>query len=160
MSRLKSAKRSIVAITALLLVVALVGGGLVQAQDTASHVIKIGDIVTGTLDIRNFTQVYSFTATAGSTISLVAASKTRGLTLAMVLTDASGAALARSADLTKTENAIRDFKIPADGTYYVTILRGTGAQGGATGEFALLLTGTSAAPPSSVATDGLSVGLT
>src|SRR5438105_4303706 len=157
---IKRSRRHIAAMVLMLFVAAMIGAGLAQAQDSVPHTIKIGDIVTGTLNVQNFAQVYSFSTSAGATVSIVATSKTKGLTLAMLLTDASGVTLGKSADLTKTEVAIRDFKIPADGVYYITLMRGTGAQGGATGEFALALSGSTAAPPSNVAlAQGMSVSL-
>src|SRR5258705_13164048 len=104
---LKRTRRNITAAAVMLLVVALIGATLAQAQDTVPDVIKIGDIVTGTLDVKNFAQVYSFSTSADATISIVATSKTKGLTLAVLLTDAYGATLPQPAELVKTGVRVR-----------------------------------------------------
>ncbi len=153
-------RRVIATLTAVILLAALIEAGFAFAQGEAPRTLRIGETVTGTLDARNFAQVYTFDATAGNTVSIVVSTSVKSLTLAVVLTNAAGANLAQSADLTKQEVSIKDFKIPADGAYYITVIRGTGAQGGASGQFTLALTGTTAAPPATVTlAEGMSITL-
>ncbi len=154
----RAGRRIIAMLIALILLASLAGIGL--AQEEAPRTIRIGETVTGTLSAKNFAQVYTFDAAADNTVSIIATSKVRGLTLAVLLTNAAGATLASSADLTKTEVAIRDFKIPAAGAYYITVMRGTGVQGTAQGDFTLALTGSTAAAPATVTlAEGMSITL-
>lgn len=150
-------RRGFAALLAAILAIALVSAGFVRAQTT--HAIKLGDVVNGTLSVQDFAQVYSFSGGAGTAISITATSQTRGLTVGLLLTNAGGDTLARAADLTKTAATITGFSLPSDGTYYITVIRGTGAQAGVVGNYTLALTG-GTAPASTVAiTDTLSVSL-
>ena len=146
-----------VALTTML--VAIIGSGLALAQGNTPRQLKIGDTVTGTLDSKNFVQVYSFDGRNGDTISIVATSKASGLTLALALTDANGDSVSQAANLSGAEVSIKNLKIAADGIYYITVLRATGAQGAAKGDFTLALTGTAAANTGVTLTDGMSVAL-
>ncbi len=155
----RAGRRLVVSLVAAILLIAMVGASLTLAQDAAPRKLRFGETVTGTLDATNFAQVYTFDAQADSTVTLVATSKTKGLTLALLLTNAAGETLARTSDLAKPEVAIRDFKIAVDGAYYATVIRGTGVQG-TQGSFSLALTGAAAAAPGAVTlTQGLTVAL-
>jgi hypothetical protein len=144
----------------MLLIVTLVGAGLTLAQGNTQRKLRIGDTVIGTLNAQNFAQVYTFDAVTDNVVTVTATSRTRGLFLALVLTNSVGETLSRAADLTRTEIAVRDFQIPADGTYYITVLRATGAQGSVQGEFSLQLTGRAPASAASVTlAEGMTVAL-
>ncbi len=161
LARNRIGRRLIMVLLTVVLPAVVIGGGLVLAQTSTPRRLRIGDIVNGKLDTKDFAQVYTFDATAGTTVNIVAASKTKGLTLALLLTNAAGETLSRSAELTKPEVAIREFKVAADGTYYITVLRANGAQAGATGDFSIALTGSTAAAPATVTlAEGMQVALT
>lgn len=138
----------------------MLAGGIAQAQNT-NRKLKVGDTVTGNFDAKTFAQVYTFDATVNDTITITATSRTRGLQLAVLLNNGAGQTLTQVAELSKTEVVIRDFKPPADGPYFITVLRATGVQGNSPGQFTLALTGTAAAPSATNVelTDGLSVAL-
>lgn len=145
----------VTATIAALLSALLVSAALAQGGTTRK--LKIGDTVTGTLDPKTFAQVYTFDASTGNVVTIVATSKAQGLTLALLLTNAAGETLNQVADLTKPEAAIRNFALPASGAYYITVVRGNGAGGQEQGQFELALTGGQAILDLK---DGLSVALT
>lgn len=156
----RAGHRLAAALLVALLLIGLAGAGLALAQNGTPRAVRVGQTVTGTLDARNFSQSYTFDARAGNTVTITASTTTKGLALALTVTDAVGETVARASDLTKTEVTIRDFKIPADGTYIITVLRATGAQGTAQGEFSLALTGNVATAPATVTlAQGMSVSL-
>jgi len=161
LARNRIGRRLIMVLLTVVLPAVVIGGGLALAQTGTPRRLRIGDIVNGRLDTRDFAQVYTFEATAGTTVNVVAVSKTNGLSLALLLTNAAGETLARAAELTRAEAAIREFKIAADGTYYITVIRGNGAQAGAAGDFSVALTGSTAAAPATVTlAEGMQVALT
>src|ERR1051325_3704129 len=126
----------------IVIVLALIAGtGLAVAQNASGNKIALGQTVSGTLDAKTFAQTYSFDATAGDAVTLTATSKAQGLFLAVLLSGPDGNVLSQAADLTKATVTISNVAIPADGTYTVTVLRATGAQGTSKGEFTLALTG-------------------
>ncbi len=132
----------------LALVVALILGlagslGPVQAQDGGNNrQLSVGDRVTGTLDSENFAQVYSLPATAGDTISIDVSTEAADLGLVLLVIDPEGNPLVQDADLTSLGTAsAADVELPTDGTYTVIVMRSTGADGDASGDFALNVTG-------------------
>ncbi len=141
------------------LVITLIGGTAL-AQSTTRK-LHVGDTVNGTLDAKAFAQVYTFDATKNDTITITATSKTKGLLLALLLTDAGGQTLQQITELSKTEVSIRDFKPADDGTFYITVLRATGVQGNTPGTFMLSLSGSAqtAAFATVTLTDSLTVSL-
>jgi len=143
-----------------LMAVALMSGAA-QAQST-SRKLRVGDTVNGTLDARTFAQVYTFDATKSDSITINATSKTRGLLLALVLSDAAGQTISQVAEVTSASAIIRDFKPTEDGTFYVTVLRATGVQGNTASTFTLSLTGTAATANVNTVTltDNMSIALT
>ncbi|MCC7449724.1 MAG: PPC domain-containing protein [Anaerolineae bacterium] len=161
LARNRIGRRLILVVLTVILPAVVIGSGLVLAQTGTPRHLRIGDIVNGRLDARDFAQVYTFEASAGTTVNVVAVSKTNGLALALLLTNAAGETLARTAELTRAEVAIREFQIAADGTYYITVVRGNGAQAGAAGDFSIALTGSTAAAPATVTlANGMQVALT
>jgi len=129
-------------LTAALMLTLLFGlaAQLTQAQGDQSHKLTAGQIVTGTLNTQTFTQVYTFDGQANTVVSIVANSQASGLRLAVVLTDATGANIAQGANLEASEVDLKNVRIANAGTYYVTVMRGTGAQGAASGNFTLVYT--------------------
>jgi len=154
-----------VLITALVAVLLGLGSGIfspAQAQTTSSHRIRIGDTVNDSLDARTFGQVYVFDATKGDRVSFVAVSKTRGLFLALLLTDSNGVSLSQVAALATADVSIRNYSFAQTGTYYLTVLRATGIQANFTAAFSLTLSGTVSAPvvgPVVTLASGMSVAL-
>jgi len=105
--------------------------------------LSVGDIVTGTLDAENFVQVYSLAASQGDTISIEVETTTDTLAPVVILTDPRGNLVVQDIDITSaTTAALTDVEMPVNGTYYISVMRGTGAEGDASGEFTLRLSGT------------------
>jgi hypothetical protein len=136
------------------LVAGLIGAGLAQAQSTSKQ-INLGDTVTGTIDAKNFSQTYVYTAKAGDVITITVTSKAKTLGLAVVVTDANGATIGQGI----SQPTIKDLKLDADGPYYITVSRSTGITG-ATGDFTLALTGSNGGPATTVTlTQGITIEL-
>ncbi|MBN1201450.1 MAG: PPC domain-containing protein [Anaerolineae bacterium] len=115
----------------------------VQAQDDEpQRQLTVGDIVTGTLDSETFVQIYSMNASPGDVLTVDATTEVAELALVVVLTDQSGNPIAQDIDQsTPTTATITGFDIPTAGTYYILVMRGSGASGEASGEFKLQLSG-------------------
>ena len=137
---LQSLKRRSAMLVAVMLMLVWSSAALAQSN---TRKLRIGDTLTGSLDARTFAQTYTFDAVTGGTYTITAISKTRGLLLALLLTDAQGQTLNEVAELTKTEVSITNLK-PQTGTYYVTVLRATGVQGNTQSTFTIALSGTAA----------------
>ncbi len=157
-----SRARSHIAAILIVAFILILAFGSALAQGGTTHKIKVGDTVTGTLDSKNFVQVYTFDARAGDVVTATVTTKTSGLSFAVILTNALGEVVTQSADLTKTTLTLKDVKLSADGAYFITVMRGTGAQGTANGEFTLALTGTRTPVTTGTVTltQGMSVALT
>lgn len=157
--RKRTVARTLAAVFLTLTLVSL-AHGLTFAQ-TATHKLNVGDTVNGTLDAKNFAQVYAFDAAKGDTITITATAKTKGLLLALLLSDSNGQSINQVAELTRPDVTIRDFKPSQDGTYYVTVMRATGVQGNTTATFTLSLSGTvaNASAAQATLTTGMSVQL-
>lgn len=135
-------RRAVVLLLVSVVSLMLVVSGAAYAQ-SGSTKLKIGDRVTGTFDARTFARVYNFDANAGDTFTITATGTTRGLLVAVLLTDASGKTLEQGVDITtKQEVVLKDFKPTVAGTYYITVFRATGVQGNTQQAFSLALTGT------------------
>src|SRR5579863_3911982 len=106
--RNRTVARTLAAVLLTLTLVSL-AHGLTFAQ-TATHKLNVGDTVNGTLDAKNFAQVYAFNAAKGDTITITAAAKTKGLLLALLLSDSNGQSISQVAELTQPSVTIRDFK--------------------------------------------------
>ncbi len=136
--------RRVMIVGVLLLMFSLVATATVNAQDGARQLVP-GEPVTGTLDAENFAESYIFSASEGDTITL-RATTTDDLTLALLLTDPEGQTTSAAGE----DSAIlSNYTLPKDGTYVVTVLRGTGAEGDASGEYTLSLVGDITPPATS-----------
>jgi len=125
--------------------------GVAVAQESVPRRLRLGESVTGTLSPQTFAQVYTFEVPSGAAVTLTAVSGTPELTLALVLTDANGQPLAQNANLSGAEVSLSNLTLPS-GIYYVTVLRSSGAQGTAAGQFTLTLSTGVLAPPTAVPT--------
>ncbi|MCB9435824.1 MAG: PPC domain-containing protein [Anaerolineales bacterium] len=118
-----------------------------QAQDNGDRRLSANQPVTSSLDAENFAETYVFEASAGNTITLTATTGTPELSLALMLTGPNGAIIARDGDLATPQAAtLSNIALPQDGTYTVAIMRGTGADGDASGDYTLILAGQITAP--------------
>jgi hypothetical protein len=142
----KTGRRFVAEFIVLISLALIAGTGFVVAQDATTHKIELGQTVSGTLDAKTFAQTYTFDAKNGDSVTLTATSQTQGLFLAVLLSGPDGNVLSQNADLTKAAVSLSNITIAADGTYTVTVLRATGAQGAAKGTFTLALTGGSTQP--------------
>lgn len=147
--RKRLARRMLTALAAaLVLTLALAGVvGSVLAQGDSPRKLNVGQTVTGSLNEQNFAQVFLFDGQADSSVTLTASSTTSGLTLALLLTDANGQTIARAANVGGADVSLENVRLPASGSYFVTVLRSTGAQGQAAGQFSLTLTQAGGAVP-------------
>lgn len=123
------------------LVVPVLTAAPVQAQG-GSRAISVGDVVSGTLDSANIMQAYSLRASAGDTITIDVTTDTDELAPVVMVTDDAGAIVAQDLDLSTAATAnLVDLELPTSGTYYILVMRGSGAEGTASGSFTLALTG-------------------
>ncbi len=144
-----------------------IAGTLTQAQGDPSRKLIAGQTINGTLNAQAYTQVYTFDGQANTNISVVANSQAAALRLAVVITDATGQNVAEASNLQASEVALRNIRINTAGTYYVTVLRATGASGTTSGTFTLSYTvgqqtaATATATPARVVTlrQGLTISL-
>ncbi|MCZ7538633.1 MAG: PPC domain-containing protein [Anaerolineae bacterium] len=112
------------------------------AQGHTGRAITVGDIVTGSLSADNFVQVYTLAASAGDTITIDVTTEVAELAPIVVVTNAQGSVIVQDLDrATPTTASIADIEIPASGTYYLWVMRGSGAEGEASGQFTLQLSG-------------------
>ncbi len=113
------------------------GVGFVLAQESSRQLIP-GASVTASLDRETFARTFWFDGTSGQSVTLFASTTADGLDLAMLLNDSTGNLLAVDSDFeTVGAAAIANVTLPADGRFYVTVIRSTGAEGDASGEFTL-----------------------
>ncbi len=121
---------------------ASVWGTAVYAQGGTGHPITVGDVVNGTLDADNFMQVYTLTASAGDSITVELSTDEAALAPVVTVTDARGNIVAQDADIASATTAtLADVEIPNTGTYYILVMRGSGADGTASGSYTLRLSG-------------------
>jgi len=133
---------------ALLLAAILIGAALLlptalpaQAQG-AGRPVAVGDVVSDTLDSDNFVRAYRLPASRGDTVSIDVTTDEAALELTLVVVNENGAVLDSDVDTTSpTTAALADVVIPANGNYYILVMRGSGATGDASGTFTLRLTG-------------------
>ncbi|MBI5931635.1 MAG: pre-peptidase C-terminal domain-containing protein [Chloroflexi bacterium] len=147
--RRQNSRRAILGIIGLVVVATI--GALIQPvnaqSDGGTRRLTVGQTVTGTLSAENFAESYVFDASAGNSATLTATTTVAELSLALVLTGPDGAVVARDGDLSSATVAVlSNVALPLDGAYVVTVLRGTGADGDATGDFTLALAGNIVAP--------------
>lgn len=147
--RRQTSRRAILGILGLIVIATI--GMLIQPvnaqSDGGTRRLTVGQTVTGTLSAENFAESYIFDAAAGNSATLTATTTVAELSLAMVLTGPDGAVIARDGDLSSATVAVlSNVALTLDGTYVVTVLRGTGAEGDAEGDFTLALAGDITAP--------------
>ncbi len=154
--RRQTSRRAILGILGLIVVVAialLVRPEVNAQSDGGTNRLTVGQTVTGSLNAENFAESYVFDAAAGNTATLTATTTVAELSLAMVLTGPDGVVVARDGDLSSATVAVlSNVALSLDGTYVVTVLRGTGAEGDAAGEFTLALAGNITAPATATPT--------
>jgi uncharacterized protein YfaP (DUF2135 family) len=127
---------------ALVLSLVLISGA-VLAQGDQSRQLTVGDVVSGTLDSDNFVQVYTFAASTGDSITVDVSTESADLALVLVVTDQNGNVVAQDADVSTPGTAsVTDLAIETNGTYYIQVMRSTGADGDVSGDFELELSGT------------------
>jgi uncharacterized protein YfaP (DUF2135 family) len=118
------------------------------------QVLNPGEAVAGTFDDSSAAQIYTFTANAGESVTLVLDSQSSGLALTLILSDVQGVNLGQlriednsAPVLSRLESGV----LPQTGTYYVTIFPTAGVATLMTGAFTVTLeqaaTGT---PPEAV----------
>jgi hypothetical protein len=127
------------------LVIALCAGlatlAPVRAQD-GGQPIAVGEIVTGSLNSENFVQIYTLSASAGDSISIDVSTEVEDLALVVVVTDEGGTVVVQDVDTgTPLTATIAEFELPSSGTFYIMVMRGSGASGDASGSFTLRLSG-------------------
>ncbi len=113
------------------------------AQGGPGRPIAVGDIVTGTLNSQNFVQIYKLAASAGDVISVDVSTEVEALAPVVLVTDERGTVVAQDNDLASATTAtLADVALPTSGNYYLIVMRGSGAEGDASGSYTLRLTGT------------------
>ncbi len=119
-----------------------VWGTTAYAQGGSGQPITVGDVVSGTLDADNFMQVYSLTASAGDLITVELSTEEAALAPVVVIMDARGNIVAQDRDIESATTAtLADVELPSTGTYYILVMRGSGAEGTASGTYTLRLSG-------------------
>lgn len=121
----------------------LVTGATILAQDDGvNRSIAVGGIATATLDSENYLQTFRLFASEGDVITVDVTTEVEELAPVVVVIDEQGAPIAQDNDVSSPASAsIPDIDIPANGTYYIVVSRGSGAEGDASGEFTLQLSG-------------------
>lgn len=140
--RVWSHRVSLVTVGVLMLTLALAQVLPAAAQGNAGRPITVGDIVTGTLSADRFVQVYSLAGSAGDTITIDVTTEVAELAPVVLVTDEQGSVIAQDLDLESASTAaLADVELPTSGTFYIWVMRGTGAEGTASGDFTLQLSG-------------------
>ena len=115
----------------------------VFAQDDTNRQLTVGDVVTATLDSENFNQVYTVAASQGDTLTVSVSTDAEDLAPTLQLVDQRGNVVAQDIDLATPATAdLANISVPTTGTYYIIVARGSGAEGDASGNFTLNLSGT------------------
>lgn len=141
MFRRLALRRAGLAILVLTLAAGLISSP-VFAQDSVRRQLVVGDSVTGTLNSETFVQTYSIGASAGDTITIDVTTDVSDLAPVVIVTDQRGSVVASDVDLSSpTTASIADINVPTTGTYYISVMRGSGAEGDAGGQFTLRLSG-------------------
>ncbi len=117
--------------------VVCVSVGLAAAQ---ADEIGYGDTITGTIDDASPEHTYTFTAAEGDVITIAHTVTSGDLDPLLILADANGTFITRDDDSGEGRSSlIRDFIVPADGTYRIIATRYDGANGDTSGEYTLTL---------------------
>ncbi len=79
---------------------------------------------------------------AGDTITVDVTTEVAELAPVVLITDERGSVIAQDLDLeSATTAALADIALPSSGTFYIWVMRGSGAEGSASGSFTLQLSG-------------------
>jgi len=111
-------------------------------QDRARQLITplvYGDIVEDTITQDSWFYRYEFEASAGDIVGVEMFATEEDLDPLLLLEDAAGNIIAENDDDLETNAYIRNFEIPADGTYFITATRFDEAEGDTTGSYLLRL---------------------
>lgn len=113
-----------------------------HAQGSTGQPIAVGDVVSGTLSGTQIVQVYALSASAGDTITIDVSTENTELAPVVLVTDQRGTVVAQDLDVDSAATAtLTDVELPTTGTYYISVMRGSGAEGDASGSFTLRLSG-------------------
>lgn len=135
---MNQARKMVRFLALVLIVIGLMVPAVSLLAQGAERQLTTSEPVTDRLDAETFAQTYWFEGVQGEVVTLFASAADDGLALSMLLVDADGRLLAQDADAeTASSAAIADYEVPESGRYYVTVLRSTGADGDAAGEFSL-----------------------
>jgi hypothetical protein len=95
------------------------------AQDTTSRVLTPGVALSGTLDVENPIQVYTYAGTADQTVSFTVSNEDE-VALNLVVTDATGAPVptTNGNGNLSTGSMTKTYLLAADGTFYVSVIAG------------------------------------
>jgi uncharacterized protein YfaP (DUF2135 family) len=122
------------------LILAFVMSGGILAQDESNHTLTPDLPVDGVINDDNLAQVYTFSATAGDTITLLLSGQ-EDVPLALLLTDSLGNNLGQvSGSAESIDVSLEDILIEESGAYYVTIFPLPNDAGLTEGSFVLILT--------------------
>lgn len=143
--------RRIVMLAVVLLATILLVSSQLHAQEGGSaRRLVPNEPVAGTLNAEIFAESYIFDASTGNTISITASTSSQNLSLALILTDPNGNIVAQDGDLSSPQTAsLDDLTLNDNGTYVVTVMRGSGADGDSSGIYTLVLSGELTTPDSS-----------
>lgn len=155
--------RRLVWVTALCAGLLLLTLPLAQAQeDNINRQVAVGSAINATLDADNYAQVFTLAASSGDTITIDVSTEDEALAPVVMVTDQRGNLVVQDSDQeTATTATLADVSIPATGTYYIIVMRGSGAEGDASGTFTLRLSGVQQVGGQSVALEdgGIAVEL-
>ncbi|MBK9750408.1 MAG: PPC domain-containing protein [Chloroflexi bacterium] len=127
-------------IARLLPLIALLLVTLPALAQEGGRVLAPGTPVTGILNENAIVQVYTLEGQANQVLSVLASNEI-GVPLALILTDASGNALAQVVDTEVTgTSTLSGITLPEDGLYYVTVFKAGGVQSVSEVTFTLALT--------------------
>ncbi|HRE49126.1 MAG TPA: PPC domain-containing protein [Aggregatilineales bacterium] len=154
-------KRTLYTLLASVLVVgALLSVSPSQGQGGNTRKIAIGDQVRDTLNAQNFARIFAFDGQIGLPVTVTVTTDAAGLGLALILTDSDGNTVGQSAPDTATPGTVSLSNIVLNDIrpYFITVLRASGVEGTAAGEFLLTLS-SAAVDPVTPTTVSLARGL-
>jgi hypothetical protein len=130
----------------------------VRAQEPATHPIRYGDTVTGTLDDDRYEERWMFSGRRGELIRVVmgrAIDAPGGLDGYLLLLGPDGETLLEADDAgDSVMPVIEEYELPADGVYTLVATRFGLANGYSVGEYSLTLAQVGVSPPAGAVTGG------
>ncbi len=100
--------------------------GLIAAQDNPTRALTPGITTPGTLSTTAVAEVFTVSASSGQTVTVTVTTKS-GARLAILMTDSAGKSLGQATAKAVNGNAaLENIAIPASGTYFLTVLDGSG----------------------------------